>query len=206
MDLNQARDGLSLQLGTGPYKRLHRNMEVKGSQIEGMGLFAVNHDIPAGDVVIYLPGVAGDFPRYNWKQITELTDEEREFMQFFSFQVGEDLFEGRRCQEDVQNDYSFYINHSCDPNCWYINDEVMIARREIKVGEEFTYDYITNQEQRSLDLKGFSKNKCGCGSSNCRGTVRELIRDDDELIEKYSGHFYSHIQRKIDVWKAEKDL
>uniref|UniRef100_A0A5B6ZFR2 Histone-lysine N-methyltransferase ASHH2 n=1 Tax=Davidia involucrata TaxID=16924 RepID=A0A5B6ZFR2_DAVIN len=65
-----------------------------------------------------------------------------------------------------------FINHSCDPNCrtekWMVNGEVCIglfALRDIKKGEEVTFDY------NYVRIFGAAAKKCVCGSSQCRGYI-----------------------------------
>ncbi|XP_057973979.1 histone-lysine N-methyltransferase ASHH2 isoform X2 [Malania oleifera] len=65
-----------------------------------------------------------------------------------------------------------FINHSCDPNCrtekWMVNGEVCIglfALRDIKKGEEVTFDY------NYVRVFGAAAKKCVCGSSQCRGYI-----------------------------------
>jgi len=67
-----------------------------------------------------------------------------------------------------------FINHSCDPNCE--TDEIkgeiwIIAIRDIRPGEELTYDYnLFDGEENDPAL-------CFCGAKNCRGSMyseREL--------------------------------
>ena len=61
-----------------------------------------------------------------------------------------------------------FINHSCDPNCEpdEINSRVFIfAIRDIKAGEELTYDY--NLYDGELDDVAL----CSCGSQNCRRSM-----------------------------------
>lgn len=65
-----------------------------------------------------------------------------------------------------------FINHSCDPNCrtekWMVNGEVCIglfAIRDIKKGEELTFDY------NYVRVFGAAAKKCFCGSSQCRGYI-----------------------------------
>ncbi|HEX3321791.1 MAG TPA: SET domain-containing protein-lysine N-methyltransferase [Terriglobales bacterium] len=65
-----------------------------------------------------------------------------------------------------------FINHSCRPNCR--TDEFhghiwIIADRNIKAGEELTYDY-------SL-YDGDGDAPCRCGAPGCRGTMY----DEEEL-------------------------
>lgn len=74
-----------------------------------------------------------------------------------------------------------WINHSCDPNCQAVlyenqngdrkKDRVVIETlREIKRGEELTYDYgITLEVRHTARLKKIWA--CRCGSPNCTGTM-----------------------------------
>lgn len=60
-----------------------------------------------------------------------------------------------------------YINHSCDPNCYYqIKDQRVFihALREIKEGEELTFNY-------GYDLEDFENHHCRCGSTRCVGYI-----------------------------------
>jgi uncharacterized protein len=74
-----------------------------------------------------------------------------------------------------------WINHSCAPNCEAVleeadgndrrKDRVFIeAKRNIKPGEELTYDYgITLDEPHTARLKKIWA--CRCGSKSCTGTM-----------------------------------
>ena len=60
-----------------------------------------------------------------------------------------------------------FINHSCDPNCETSEDDgriVITAIRNIKAGEEITYDYC-------LYDGGDDEAICNCGTRACRGTM-----------------------------------
>jgi hypothetical protein len=66
-----------------------------------------------------------------------------------------------------------FINHSCDPNCE--TDQIrgkiwVIAARDIKPGEELTYDYNL--------YDGEDEAPCLCGARRCRGSLysREHLR------------------------------
>jgi len=67
------------------------------------------------------------------------------------------------------------INHSCDPNCEVLDiskTKIWItAMRDIKKGEELSYDYGFGFDSNYKD------HKCRCGSKNCVGfIVREGSR------------------------------
>jgi SET domain-containing protein len=60
-----------------------------------------------------------------------------------------------------------YINHSCDPNCEVekTNDILwIVALRDIKEGEELSYDY-------GYTLEHYKDNPCNCGAKNCCGYI-----------------------------------
>lgn len=62
---------------------------------------------------------------------------------------------------------AMFINHSCDPNCETeeVRGRVWIrAIRNIKPGEEITYDYC-------LYDGGADEAQCNCGAKKCRGTM-----------------------------------
>ncbi|PPE00785.1 hypothetical protein GOBAR_DD02201 [Gossypium barbadense] len=72
----------------------------------------------------------------------------------------------------VKGNLGRFINHSCDPNCrtekWMVNGEICIglfALRDIKKGEEITFDY------NYVRVFGAAAKKCHCGSSHCRGYI-----------------------------------
>ncbi len=57
-----------------------------------------------------------------------------------------------------------YTNHSCDPNVAIQGQIVLVAMRDIALGEELTIDWATTDD---LDYEI----ECNCGSSGCRGSV-----------------------------------
>jgi hypothetical protein len=78
---------------------------------------------------------------------------------------------------------AMYINHSCDPNCETEEDEQgkvwIMSMRDIKAGEELTYDYLL--------YEGDGDAPCSCGSRKCRGSMyspKELARRKREAAKK----------------------
>ena len=61
-----------------------------------------------------------------------------------------------------------FANHSCDPNAGLNSDLHMIALRDIPAGEEICWDYSTSMLERHWEMV------CHCGSSQCRGVVRDF--------------------------------
>jgi uncharacterized protein len=76
-----------------------------------------------------------------------------------------------------------WINHSCAPNCETIGIEsddgdpakerlVITAIRDIRAGEELTYEYgIVTDEPVTDEVRAMWV--CRCGSPKCRGTMLE---------------------------------
>lgn len=74
------------------------------------------------------------------------------------------------------------INHSCSPNCEAQIDRMRIfiyALRDIKAGEELTFDY-------GFDVDCYEDHPCRCGQKNCKGYIvsRTQWRELDERLEK----------------------
>ena len=64
-----------------------------------------------------------------------------------------------------------YMNHSCDGNCEAVNAEGeiwIVARKDIKQGEELVYDY-------GYDMEHFLDHPCACQAHNCIGYI---VRED----------------------------
>jgi len=60
-----------------------------------------------------------------------------------------------------------FLNHSCSPNCEarLIDGRVwLVALRDIRAGEELTFDY-------GYDLEDFRNHPCHCGSPECAGYI-----------------------------------
>jgi len=88
---------------------------------------------------------------------------------------------------DIPENDARYINHSCNPNCEYMIDgkRVFIRTiREIKEGEEITYNYGFELDEK--DVYEFKEHPCRCGSKNCVGYI---LSEDEwpkmrELLDK----------------------
>ncbi len=104
-----------------------------------------------------------------------------------SVQIEEDLFLAAGPDPEPGQ----FINHSCQPNCALEGNVVVVARRNILLGEELTYDYAT---RTGSDYDEF---ECRCGSALCRGKV---TGDDWMLAElqlRFRGTFSPYLARRI---------
>lgn len=72
-----------------------------------------------------------------------------------------------------------FLNHSCDPNIGIKGKVSFYALRDIKSGEELTFDYSTSEVDTRWSLK------CGCGSKKCRGVVKSVQFLDKKTYNRY---------------------
>jgi len=86
----------------------------------------------------------------------------------------------------------FFINHSCDANVWFHPTEnKFLALRDIKQGEEITYDYGTTECNPKWLMD------CLCGLDCCRGRITGDDWKNKEFRERFKGHFFGGVQAKI---------
>ena len=88
-----------------------------------------------------------------------------------------------------------FFNHSCNPNAGIKGQIFLVAMRDIKKGEEVTFDYAMTL-CRSKNAKPYSL-KCLCSKKNCRGIITDNDWKDKKLQKKYKGYFQYFIQEKI---------
>ena len=75
-----------------------------------------------------------------------------------------------------------FLNHSCSPNCGLkiIGKKAkLVAIRDIKAGEELTFDYSTTMYRDTWSMK------CNCGSSRCR----YIISNFDSLPKRVQNEY-----------------
>src|ERR1051326_8141417 len=129
------------------------HLVIRKSKIDSEGCYTTE-PIKNGTFVVEYTG-----PRLTIKQADALYDKHRETY-LFGLTDGKHVIDGQGV--------AAFINHSCDPNCEVeeVKGRVLIsAIRDIKAGEELTYDY--NLYDGELD--DFSI--CACGAESCRGSM-----------------------------------
>jgi hypothetical protein len=73
------------------------------------------------------------------------------------------------------------MNHSCDGNTWFLEDLKMAALRDIRAGEQITYDYGLSETR----LERFPR--CLCGAATCRGRLSPLDYRRPDFVARYQG-------------------
>lgn len=148
-----------------------KRLIVARSSIHSWGLFA-GEDIETGDMVVEY---VGELIRESVANVRERCYElalqakgSSEMASSYFFRLSADLV----IDATHKGNMSRFVNHSCDPTCVarVVSADarriVMYARRDIRKGEEITYDY-----KFPLEDDPSKKIKCLCGSRNCRGTL-----------------------------------
>jgi SET domain-containing protein len=138
-------------------------VRVRKSGIHARGLFAAK-DIEAGERVIEYVGdkvTKAESDRRADKQLEKAGKNGDGAVYIFTLNKRYDI------DGNVSWNTARLANHSCDPNCEtdIIRGHVwLIALRDIKKGEEITYNYC-------FDLEFFEDHPCCCGSKNCVGYI-----------------------------------
>lgn len=141
--------------------------KVKNSKIHGRGLYATA-DIEEETQIIQYVGEKIT-KEESTKRALEWEEQAREtgegLVYIFELDDTYDI-DGRLGENPAR-----YMNHSCDGNCEAINydGEIwIVARKDIKKGEELVYDY-------GYDMEHFLDHPCLCGADNCIGYI---VRED----------------------------
>jgi SET domain-containing protein len=160
-------------------------IEIRPSPISGRGMFARSL-IKAGDVVVIWGGVV-----FTQAEVAAGNAAERS-----TVAIGEGLYLGSPVgqYDRERDDLGDFINHSCDPNCWMQDEVTLVARRDIRPGEELTGDYVMWE----ADERYVRPWECACGSPLCRQTLAGLDWRLPELQARYRGHFSPFINARIE--------
>lgn len=104
-----------------------------------------------------------------------------------SIQIDEALFLAGAIEPEPAD----FINHSCEPNCAMKGSTVVVALRDIEIGEAITYDYATS------DGSDYDEFECVCGTALCRGKVTGHDWMLPELQLRYRGQFSPYLAARI---------
>jgi uncharacterized protein len=163
---------------------LHPHLEKRCSATQGCGIFA-GTDIRKGERLAIFGGKI--------MLIDEMYQVPEE-MQRYTMQIEERFVLGPA--GTIPEDTDFF-NHSCDPNSGFKGQVFLVAMRDIRAGEEITFDYaMTVSESVGSDM--VFRMDCACGSPRCRKTITEQDWMLPGLQERYKGYFSQYIRDKIE--------
>ena len=142
-----------------------KKLVIKPTKKYGNGVFA-GWDIKNREVIHILSG-----EKMNPAEMARRVNSKREYIDD-PFQIG------RRTYIDLDK-LSRTFNHSCDPNGGIRKTSELFALRDIKKGEEITYDYSTTIAPTRWHMK------CRCGSKNCRKVLGDVLSIPKAQLNKY---------------------
>jgi uncharacterized protein len=164
-----------------------KKLKVKKSSIDGIGIFA-EEEIRKGERIAFIFGTKKKFASTDkrsaskiptWYGITKST----------WMDPGSSIFK--------------YFNHSCDPNTAIIGTKTVIARKNIKVGEEITFDYSFTDG----DINWTLDHTCKCGSKRCRKKIMSIqklpsstVKAHYPLIPKYFLELYKRAHPNVKLY------
>jgi len=180
-----------------------KNIRVNHGGIAGKSWFA-GEDIKAGELVWWPDEelnekYTADYPA-DW--VLSTWSEEK---QGIAYEVAPGIMNAPKIDLDWDTEIpkelmeDFCINHSCDATVWFHPTEnKFLARRDIKKGEEVTYDYGTTECNPKWGMN------CLCGLPCCRGRISGDDWKNPEFREKFKGHFFGGVQAKINELEKEE--
>ncbi len=146
-----------------------QSLSVGKSYIDRRGSFATS-DIPEGHFIRHMSGEMLNFAEINRRILRgQLSPDD-------PLQIDTDLY----IDLDAQ---SLAINHSCSPNAGIRGQNELVAIRDIRAGEEVTFDYSTTVSS-DVAAEDWSM-ACLCQSENCRQTIGNVLTVPEEMLERY---------------------
>jgi uncharacterized protein len=131
---------------------IHIKYKLDMSIHHGIGLFAVE-DIPEG-TLLYTPSPLLDV-NLTQEQFDTLNEKEKEEVRWWGF------FDEPSQKWHVDFDMTHFINHSYDASVTQdqnYNEAHLVAKRDIKAGEELTQNYLEFETQEDLKNRGIPAN------------------------------------------------
>jgi hypothetical protein len=143
------------KLGILYYVMIAKLFEIKETKNRGKGLFAKKL-IPKGTIICFECNNDKIIPKLEFDKLSN--------------KVKGEILEHAYIRKDgsVLNpcDETIYLNHSCNSNILDAGKGFDIIVKDIKKGEEATYDYRVFYEDRSFSMN------CSCGENNCCRVIR----------------------------------
>jgi len=144
---------------------------------KGWGAF-VTEPIEAGETVAGFGG---------WVMSSAMLSDLSHDRQSRSIQIDTDLFLVSAPTPEAGD----MLNHSCEPNCGLLGSQLLVAMRDIEVGEELSFDYAM------CDASDYDEFTCLCSAPTCREVVTGADWRDETLQQRYAGWFSPYLVRRI---------
>lgn len=154
-------------------------VEIRLSAIHGNGMFAVTAIAPREVVVVW----GGTF-------VTWVDAERARLAGKAVQQIEEGVFE---VFDREQPGWSYYHNHSCEPNTGMGDAVTIVALRAIRPSEELTIDYAMFEGNEDYVMPW----ECRCGAPTCRKRITGRDWRSPELQVRYGRHFSPFLMRRI---------
>lgn len=159
---------------------MKKDVEIKKAGIKGKGVFALRN-LKKGETITQIEGKVIE---------TEEPSRLSKCFQDHCFPLGK---KGKKYLYVSPQSPWKYINHSCEPNTGIKNDSEFVAIRDIKRGEEISFDYSTNNFD--FDMTGWTM-KCHCGSKKCRKIISTFNKLDKKSQRKLKEYLLTAVREK----------
>lgn len=138
-------------------------IELKPSKVVPgqVGLFALK-DFTKNEIII--EKTAWDMSRLiTWPEFETLDHITKKKLVDFCYKTDK----GIHAPQNINSiNITYFFNHSCDPNSYPDSKGNYRAKRDIKIGEEFTCDVEVLMKRTVIDFE------CHCGSPKCRKIIK----------------------------------
>lgn len=165
-------------------------VKVGSSPAHGKGVLATGK-IKQGEIIAVWGGsivTQGEFDRLSKGRFGKIAD--------YATRVADGFYLVSSKNGRLEDDDFF--NHSCNPNAGIKGHLLMVAMRDIKPGEEVTYDYAMTDADFDCSFA------CNCGAAGCRKNITTDDWRNPALQKRYKGFFSWYVQEKIGAVKGRK--
>ena len=162
-------------------ERAKKSWELRFHRPQGFGLFATS-DLPRGEIVVKYEEASHTLVSRRHVQ-QSWTGLKRQWFERYAWPVSDNVFQ----LWSENPEHWRPVNHSCDPNTW-LEGLDLVARRNIKSGEQLTVDYSTfcGPSMTPFD--------CSCNAAGCRRVIRGTDFQLPGVRERYGDHVSDFIR------------
>ena len=110
-------------------------------------------------------------------------------------QIADGFYIGAATAAEVRQN-KIFLNHSCAPNVGILGQIIFVAVRDVRAGEELTYDWAMEENLPA-------KTRCRCGAPACRGWLTGQDWKKPALQRRYRRYLSAFLGAKIRRPKAK---